>query len=30
VNVAMTIVRSLPMSIKRLVYQARLSRAKPH
>jgi uncharacterized protein len=30
VNLAMTIVRSLPMSIKRLVYQARLSRAKPH
>jgi uncharacterized protein len=30
VNVAMTIVGSLPMFIKRLVYQARLSRAKPH
>ena len=30
VNLAMTILRSLPMSIKRLVYQARLSRAKRH
>jgi uncharacterized protein len=30
VNVAMTIVKFLPMFIKRLVYQARLSRANPH
>jgi short-subunit dehydrogenase len=30
VNFAMTIVGSLPMFIKRLVYQARLSRSKPH
>ncbi|MBV8101308.1 MAG: SDR family NAD(P)-dependent oxidoreductase [Verrucomicrobia bacterium] len=30
VNFVMTIVGSLPMFIKRLVYQARLSRAKPH
>jgi uncharacterized protein len=30
VNFVMTIVGSLPMFIKRLVYQARLSRSKPH
>ncbi|MFY9987103.1 MAG: SDR family NAD(P)-dependent oxidoreductase [Chthoniobacterales bacterium] len=30
VNFAMTVVGSLPMFIKRLVYQARLARTKPH